>query len=279
MVNYGLDYELIDFGRGRKLERFGEVVLDRPEVLASGKTCLDLSAWKSKTDGVFTMTGKNSGKWLYGKSLPDAWEIAYTTKKFHLSAELKPGKFKHVGIFPEQEKHWKFLTKILTPGQRMLNLFAYTGMASLVGSRCGADVFHVDSSKSILKQARHNASRSDIANIHWVCEDAMKFLSREIRRGNAYDIILMDPPVFGRGAGGERWQIEEQLPHLVKAASRLLKKDGKCILNTYSPRISIDTMQREFALNRLRQVDSGWLSVYTRDGRGLELSKYTIGEL
>lgn len=276
MAKKGLDYELLDFGDGRKLERFGNIILDRPEVGAKGKPKLSRSVWSSRANGQYQEWSKNGGRWIALNGLPDSWECQYKGKKSTLTLELKPGKFKHIGIFPEQEKHWKFLEKEIEPGDRLLNLFGYTGMASLIGAKAGADVFHNDASHSVIKQAKKNAVLSGINTIHWVCEDALKFAKREEKRGRKYRFIIMDPPVFGRGTHGEHWKLEALLPELIKTVSALLSPGGTLILNTYSPQIGLDTMIAEMALNHLTCIASGWLSL-TADSRStLKLSKYTV---
>lgn len=278
MPKNGLDYELLDFGGGRKLERFGKIILDRPDVLANQRCKMPSSYWESEAHGRYNDSDKKTGEWMNLNGLPEVWTSEYQGKFGKIVLELKPGKFKHPGVFPEQEKHWRFLEKSIKPGQRMLNLFGYTGMASLVAAKAGADVFHNDSSKSIIKQAVQNAEKSGITNIHWVCEDALKFALREEKRNHKYDFIIMDPPVYGRGKNGERWKIEELLPQLVKTTASLLNNGGYLILNTYSPQILLENMIAEMAFNKLKCIDSGWLGIKAKDGRLLNLSKYTLAK-
>lgn len=278
MAKNGLDYELLDFGGGRKLERFGKIILDRPEVLANQRCKMPSSYWNIEAHGSYNDSDKKTGKWIDLNNLPEAWSIEYQGKFGKIVLELKPGKFKHVGVFPEQEKHWRFLEKSIKPGHKMLNLFGYTGMASLVAAKAGAVVYHNDSSKSIIKQAVQNAEESGIANIHWVCEDALKFALREEKRNHTYDFIIMDPPVYGRGKNGERWKIEALLPHLIKTTASLLNKGGYLILNTYSPQITLENMIAEMAFNSLKCLDSGWLSLKAKEGAVLNLSKYTLAK-
>lgn len=278
MAKSGLDYELLDFGSGRKLERFGKIILDRPEILANQRPKNPFSYWQSVADARYNEFDKKSGKWIRLKNLPESWNSEYIGEGGKIILELKPGKFKHVGVFPEQEKHWQFLEDTVRPGQKVLNLFGYTGVSSLVAAKAGGDVFHNDSSKSIINQAVANAEKSGITTIHWVCDDALKFATREEKRNHKYDFIIMDPPVYGRGKNGERWKIEELLPQLVKTSAALLNKGGYLILNTYSPKISLENMIAEMTFNNLRCVNSGWLEIKSSDGRFLNLSKYTLAK-
>ena len=271
-----LDYELIDFGNGRKLERFGNYILNRPEILANKPKKLSNTIWENMAHGFYMDSQKQTGKWINSSDLPDQWLCNYTSQNKKWVLELTPGKFKHVGVFPEQEKHWKFLEKHVKPGHRILNLFGYTGASSLASAKAGGDVFHVDSSKSVIKWAAKNAGLSNISSIHWVCDDALKFSERELKRGSLYDFIIMDPPVFGQGKKGVRWKLEDLLPHLIKTTSGLLNKGGVLILNTYSPVVSLEEMEDLMVKNSLICTKKGWLNVSTKDGHKLNLSKYTI---
>lgn len=272
----GLDYELIDFGNGRKLERFGKFILNRPEILANKPKKLSNDVWQKMADGQYSDPGKGIGNWIDSHSLPDRWLCNYASLNKPWILELSPGKYKHVGVFPEQEKHWRFLEKHVKPGHRVLNLFGYTGASSLASANAGGDVFHVDSSKSVIKWAAKNAGLSNISTIHWVCDDALKFAEREVRRGSKYDFIIMDPPVFGQGKKGVRWKLEDLLPHLVQTTTALLNRGGILILNTYSPVVSLEEMEALMVKNSLNCTKKGWLNVSTKDNRKLNLSKYTI---
>ena len=271
-----LDYELIDFGNGRKLERFGKYILNRPEILANKPKTLSNEDWQKLANGQYTDSSKEIGKWLNIHDLPDHWFCNYASVNKKWTLELSPGKYKHVGVFPEQEKHWKYLEKHVKPTHKLLNLFGYTGASSLASANAGGDVFHVDSSKSVIKWAAKNAELSDVSTIHWVCDDALKFAERELKRGSKYDFIIMDPPVFGQGKKGVRWKLEDLLPKLVKTTAGLLNKGGTLILNTYSPVVSLEQMEELMIKNNLTCTKKGWLSVSTKDGRRLNLSKYTI---
>jgi len=272
----GLDYELIDFGAGRKLERFGEIILNRPEILATDKPKWNAQEWEKRAHGKYFEQKKAVGFWTKTARLPKTWTCAYFSRKTNWNLELSPGKYKHVGVFPEQEKHWKYLEEHVKPGDRVLNLFGYTGASSLVAAKMGGDVFHVDSSKSVINWAARNAELSRIDNIHWVCDDALKFAERQVRRNHKYDFILMDPPVFGQGKKGQRWKLEDLLPQLVRTTSQLLNRRGTLILNTYSPVVSLDQMEASMEINGLNCTDKGWLNVMTKDGAKLALSKFTL---
>lgn len=271
------DYELIDFGDGRKLERFGKIVLDRPEILAQGPKKLSPADWNNAA-GYFSETGKTKGVWKTKKPLPENWMCLFEHSNTEWQALLKTGDFKHVGIFPEQEAHWRFISDNITDGDNFLNLFGYTGCASITAAKAGGDVYHVDSSKSVINWASNNADFNGIENIHWVREDALKFAKREVKRGRKYKGIIMDPPIYGRGAKGEHWKLENLLPELMSTAAKLLDRKGFLILNTYSPAVGISDMENLCRNLELKGIKSGWLSVNTISGRKLELSKYIIAE-
>tara|TARA_B100000508_G_scaffold75230_1_gene58650 strand:- start:122082 stop:122936 length:855 start_codon:yes stop_codon:yes gene_type:complete len=234
------DYELIDAGGNKKLERWGDVITIRPERQAYFRSELPFDQWENKADLVFEETGKKSGKWksISSKNVKDSWSIKYN----ELTFLLEPTKFKHLGIFPEQRTNWDYLKQHISEGDKMLNLFAYTGAASIVGKACGADVTHVDSVKQLITWARKNMEASELDGIRWVHEDALKFAEREVKRGNKYKVVVMDPPAWGIGAKKEKWKIEDQLPKLISVAHRLLENRGILILNTYSPKVDLKTI-------------------------------------
>lgn len=236
------DYELLDAGGGKKLERWGEIITIRPELQAYFKSEWSFGEWKQKAHFEFeSKTGKNTGSWKKLKqNAPENWEVEWQG----LKANLELTKFKHLGMFPEQATNWEFIQDNLSDDKRFLNLFAYTGFASVVARNSGAETIHVDSVKQLITWAKTNMVSSEVEGIKWVHEDALKFALREVKRGNKYDGIIMDPPAFGLGAKGERWKIEQKLPELIETASKLLTKDGFLILNTYSPRVSIEDIHR-----------------------------------
>lgn len=225
------DYELIDAGGGKKLERWGEVITIRPEVQAYFQSAKPFSDWYELANWEFIATGQ-SGKWkCLKKGSPNRWTIRY--KKLSFILELT--KFKHIGLFPEQRINWDLIDNKLNESHRFLNLFAYTGAASCVARYTGAETFHVDSVKQLISWARENMEASRILNIKWVHEDALKFAQREVKRRNLYKGIIMDPPAWGIGAKGEKWKLEEKIDELMATANELLEEDGFLIMNTYSP--------------------------------------------
>jgi 23S rRNA (cytosine1962-C5)-methyltransferase len=268
------DYELIDFGQGRKLERFGSEVLDRPESTAQKASKSNPKAW-SQANHVFTETDVNKGKWAPMADLD--WLCKLRVNNKELLMHLNKGKYKHVGVFPEQLSHWQLIEEELSPQSKMLNLFAYTGAASLVGASTGAAVTHIDSSRSIMKVARQNAETNNISNIRFIQEDALKFSEREHKRKSFYDLVICDPPVFGMGTKREKWKLEKDLPHLMQVLSRIIVPGGLLILNTYSPRVSLADMKSLVVKCGFTHDDSGWLEIPSSSNKTLRLSKYIIG--
>jgi 23S rRNA (cytosine1962-C5)-methyltransferase len=207
------DYELLDSGDGQKLERFGLYTLVRPDPEALWKPGKERSVW-NRADALFVRKGKTA-EWIKGKKLPKSWTIEYEG----LTVEIRPTNFKHTGLFPEQAANWKWMREKILKEKRevnILNLFGYTGGASLFSAKHGAKVTHVDGSKTALSWAKHNQELSGLSEkpIRWILDDATAFLKREIKRGNRYDGIIMDPPAFGHGPKGEIWKIEEQFTEL-----------------------------------------------------------------
>jgi 23S rRNA (cytosine1962-C5)-methyltransferase len=235
------DYELLDAGGGKKLERFGEVITIRPELQAYFKSEWTFDRWYELAHWEFVEKSNTNGSWKNIRPTEaKSWGLSFESLKFHL--ELT--KFKHVGIFPEQEANWRYMQQNTHSGQKILNLFAYTGAASLVARQKGASVLHVDAVKQLITWANQNMELSGLADIKWVLEDALKFAQREVKRGNQYNGIVMDPPAFGLGAKGEKWILEEKLPLLVETAHALLLPGAYLILNTYSPKVSLKDLQR-----------------------------------
>ena len=248
LVDAGLwrDYELIDSGNFEKLERFGKYLIRRPEPQAVWAKALSEKEWGC-ADACFVLDVQNSngekGRWTRKRSMPDEWTVCYEHGDMNISFALKFNTFKHIGVFPEQADNWNFIydnvRRISSSDCNVLNLFAYTGGASLAARAAGAKVYHVDSVRQVVNWASENQSASGLADIHWVVEDAMKFVKREIRRGNKYNGIIMDPPAFGRGPAGEKWIIEDSIDELVALSAQLLKdKDSFFILNMYSMGLS-----------------------------------------
>jgi 23S rRNA (cytosine1962-C5)-methyltransferase len=230
------DYELLDAGDGKKLERWGKVITIRPEIQADFKPGWPYAQWLDMAHWEFEEQSSTQGSWLNIKShAPEQWLIAYGNLNFG----LKLTKFKHVGLFPEQQANWRFIKERVSAGQKILNLFAYTGAASLVAREAGAEVVHVDSVKQLITWANENKERSHLSDIKWVHEDALKFAQRELKRGNKYDGIIMDPPAWGLGVKGEKWKLENHLSGLIETAHGLMNPGAFLILNTYSPKVEL----------------------------------------
>jgi 23S rRNA (cytosine1962-C5)-methyltransferase len=236
------NYELIDAGGGKKLERWGSVITIRPEHQAYFAASLPSKKWKELADWEFlpVSEGALNGTWKALKSAaPKTWTYHYQSLQFQLEITQN----KHIGLFPEQQYNWEFLARQLNAGKRFLNAFAYTGASSLVGRLTGAEVIHCDSMRGMLDWGRMNMESSHLEGIKWVLEDALKFIKREHKRGNHYDIVQMDPPAWGIGAKGEKWKLEQLLPELIQEALALIAPKGTLILNTYSPKITREKLQ------------------------------------
>ncbi len=267
---YGLswpDYELLDAGDGKKLERWGTVITIRPEFQASFKPGWPCAQWLEMAHWEFEEQSTLQGRWLSIKAhSPEQWIISYETLNFG----LKLTQFKHVGLFPEQQANWRFIKEQVCAGQKILNLFAYTGAASLVARACGAEVTHVDSVKQMLTWANENKQRSHLSDIKWVLEDALKFAQRELKRGNQYDGIIMDPPAWGLGAKGEKWKLENHLSDLIEAAYGLMNPGAFLIVNTYSPKVGLadlaESAAQYFSANRV-EIKQLWM--WTKTGKEL----------
>lgn len=238
---WGKNYELIDSGGFEKLEQFGAFVVRRPEPQAVWQKSLSEEFWASKANAYFKKEkGSNErGVWEVKKGVPDKWFMPYKSDTLDLNFKISLSSFKHVGIFPEQASNWEFLAKniplLKTPKPKFLNLFAYTGGASLACKQVGADVTHVDSVKPVLSWARENMEVSKLDNIRWMAEDALKFVKREARRGNFYQGILLDPPAYGRGPEGEKWVLEEQIDDMLRSVKEILDpKEHILLTNVYS---------------------------------------------
>ena len=228
------DYEVIDCSNGEKLERWGDYLLVRPDPQVIWDTPKTERGWR-KMNGHYHRSSKGGGEWEFF-NLPEEWSIHYG----ELTFRLKPFSFKHTGLFPEQAVNWDWFSGIIRSSKRplkVLNLFAYTGGATLSAAKAGANVTHVDASKGMVSWAKENAAASGLSDapIRWLVDDCVKFVEREIRRGNTYDGIIMDPPSYGRGPKGEIWKIEESIFPFVKLCSQLLSKDARFFLiNSYT---------------------------------------------
>lgn len=235
------DYELIDSGGFAKLERFGKYLLSRPEPQAIWNRSLPDNEWEKLSSATFRLDKNDAekGRWLLKKDMPEQWWVSYKYRDMSFSMRLGLTAFRHIGIFPEQAPNWDFIyEKSLNakPGnRRVLNLFAYTGGASLAASAAGSEVVHVDSVKPVISWARENMEYSSLSGIRWVVEDALKFVKREVRRGTKYSGIILDPPAYGRGADGEKWILDDNLNEMISLCSQLLeRKNSFMVLNMYS---------------------------------------------
>ncbi|MBC01387.1 MAG: SAM-dependent methyltransferase [Rhodobacteraceae bacterium] len=278
------DYALLDFGLGRKLERYGDVVVDRPEPQAMGRRHLSDAAWDA-ADAVFTGQDDDDGpgRWRLNRDLPETWQMRYGKAAF-LGRFMS---FRHVGVFPEQAAHWQWMADTIekTPAERplkVLNLFGYTGLGSLIPASVGAQVTHIDASKKAIGWARENQELSGMEDlpIRWICEDAMKFVAREVKRGNTYDGILLDPPKYGRGPKGEVWELFDSLPEMLPMIEKILAPDARfVILTAYAIRssfVALHEIMSETLETRGGLLESGELVLRTPDGgRALSTSMFS----
>lgn len=280
------DYELIDSGEGYKLERFGVYITARPEPQALWQRALPEATWKEMAHAWFqrqtTLSNRDeAGNWETKKGMPEQWMVGYEYGTMKLRMRLGLTSFKHVGIFPEQAQNWNFIYDTLknmsTPRPKVLNLFAYTGGASLAACAAGADVVHVDSVKPVVTWARQNMESSALDGIRWMIEDATLFVQREARRGNQYDAIILDPPAYGRGPKGEKWMLEKNLPEMLENCSKLLHPDrGFVLLNLYSMGFSalvLETLCKKY-FPKKGSLDLGELFVADRQQMKLPLGTF-----
>ncbi|HVD98606.1 MAG TPA: class I SAM-dependent methyltransferase [Cytophagaceae bacterium] len=277
---YFSDYQLIDSGSYKKLERFGSFILSRPEPQAVWDQSLAENEWNKLASAEFRKDAGNAekGEWILKKGMKEQWLIQYQPSSFSISFRLGLTSFKHVGIFPEQAANWDYIyqkVKLLGNTPKVLNLFAYTGGASLAAKAAGADVSHVDSVKQVISWGRENMEASNLKDIRWVVEDAMKFVQREVRRGNKYQGIILDPPAYGRGPNGEKWIIEDQLNELLKNCKELLDKENHFfILNLYSIGFSaliVETLLKS-VFGEIKNPEIGELYLEDQGGKKLPLS-------
>jgi 23S rRNA (cytosine1962-C5)-methyltransferase len=305
------DYALLDCGAGRKLERFGKVIVDRPEPQALWRPKLGKPEW-SKANAVFSASGEDDekGKWRIDKAVPEAWPVRISFASSHPREEgeersefstpypvlvqhpsplaeqaaddlavtmlCKLAGLWHLGLFPEQQPHWQWMLERLAEVKgeppRVLNLFGYTGAASLLAAKAGAEVTHVDASKKAIQWGKENqeASKLGAAKIRWLLDDAAKFVARDVRRGKTYHMILVDPPKFGRGPEGEIWDLFQNLPELLSNIAKLLARENAAmVLTIYAIRASslaFDQLLREALTKRPGTFDSGELAIRAQTG-------------
>ena len=295
------DYELIDSGNLEKLERFGKYILSRPEPQAVWEKSLPESEWermfhakykRGKGNDPSTQENPEKGDWKLKPGMAEQWLIQYNHKGMRLKFRLGLTAFGHIGVFPEQADNWNYIydsiAQILHPpspssrkererpasGLRVLNLFAYTGGSSMAAKAAGADLVHVDSVKAVVSWAKEIMEASGLKDIRWVVEDALKFVRREVKRGNKYDGIILDPPAYGRGPEGEKWFMQESINEMIKCCSQLLKQESSFfVLSLYSMGFSAliaDSLVRTH-FGDVKQKEYGELYFPDRGGRNLPL--------
>jgi 23S rRNA (cytosine1962-C5)-methyltransferase len=275
------DYALIDSGNGRKLERFGTVVVDRPEPQALWTPRAGERAWKNANAVFAGDDDEDKGRWRIDKPVPEGWQV----KVGAATVLCRLASFRHMGLFPEQMPHWQWMLERLAEKRgeppRVLNLFAYTGAASLMAAAAGAHVTHVDASKKAITWAKENQAASGLtsAPIRWMLDDAAKFVAREVRRGKTYDVVLVDPPKFGRGPDGEVWDLFTSLPPLMKDVAALLAPGASLVLTVYAIRASslaFEQLCREVLAGRGGTFQSGELAIREENGtRAVPTSLFT----
>lgn len=282
------DYELIDSGDYEKLERFGKYIIRRPEPQAVWRKSLLEKEWEDAADATFkkekgktSQDGNDKGVWVQKNGMPDQWFINYHYKEMKLRFRLGLTSFKHVGVFPEQSENWDFIydtvRSLNVSEPKVLNLFAYTGGASIAAKSAGADVTHVDSVKQVITWSRENMDASDLHDIRWIVEDALKFCRREVKRGKKYNGIILDPPAYGRGPDGEKWILEENIAEIMSLCSQLLEDSNSfLILNLYSMGFSAviaDNLIKDYFPD-VKDRTYGELIVPEKSGKNLPLSIY-----
>jgi len=271
-----VDYELIDSGNFEKLERFGKYIVSRPEPQAIWDKALSDSEWHKMAHAEFRKenTGgltSEKGEWVLKPEMAQQWFIKYQYKSMEIKMRLGLTSFKHVGVFPEQADNWNYIFDCInglktTEQPKVLNLFAYTGGASLVAKAARADVVHVDSIKQVINWSSENMIASNLSDIRWVIEDAVKFVNREVKRGKMYNGIILDPPSYGHGPNGERWILEDKLNELLKQCKLLLTpKNNFFILNLYSTGVS--SIMAETLVESIfgKQIDKEVGALYLND--------------
>ncbi len=278
------DYALVDSGAGRKLERFGSVLVDRPEAQALWRPALPPTDW-TKAHAVFSASGEDEekGKWRVDRAVPESWPVRIDVRAdaalpgaaqpaaLNVTMQCRMQGLWHLGLFPEQHPHWVWMLSriaaVTGERPRVLNLFAYTGAASLIAAAAGAEVTHIDASKKSIAWGKDNQAASKLTDkpIRWILDDAVKFVAREVRRGKTYHVILVDPPKFGRGPDGEVWDLFAGLPPLLRDCSALVApRQASMILTVYAIRASalaFDQLMRQTLHERGGTFDTGELAI------------------
>ena len=299
-ANFWKDYEIVDSGNFEKLERFGKYYLMRPEPKALWDRTLSLQEWERtahvrfKPGAGFGKAGKeDSGSWEKLRKMDEQWLIRYTGEQKGLDFSLRLGltSFKHVGVFPEQAPNWEYIYRNTSEiadrnkaegkaAPKVLNLFAYTGAASLAAKAAGADVTHLDSVRQVVTWARNNMELSRLDNIRWVVEDALKFAKREAKRGNVYQGIILDPPAYGHGPEGEKWKLDECLFDILKCTASILATENSFMVlnlysNGYSAMLGETAVRQAFGLPAdMQGLECGELVLHDRFGKNLPLSSF-----
>lgn len=255
IANNWKDYEILDMANGEKLERWNNIILVRPDPQIIWKEKQNPQLWKT-AHATYNRSKQGGGAWDYKKSLPQSWKLNYKNLTFN----IKPMGFKHTGLFPEQAVNWDWMIEKIKAEKRevkVLNLFAYTGGATVSCLLAGASVCHVDSSKGMVAWAKENVISSGLQDkkVRYIVDDVVKFVNREIRRGNTYDAIVMDPPSYGRGANGEVWQFEENISELVSLCMKVLSNDPLFFLiNSYTTGISAKVLENLLKINMKKEA-------------------------
>ena len=275
------DYELIDCGNFEKLERWGSYITIRPEPQAVWQKIYSEAEWQKQAHVKFIPKSSSNGDWKMLKKMPEQWTINYPlgTKQGTKEIVFRLGltAFKHVGVFPEQAVNWDLIYTHLTPlnKPKFLNLFAYTGGASLAAKAAGADVTHVDSIKQVVSWANENMQKSNLDNIRWLVDDALKFVKKEMRRGNTYQGIILDPPSYGHGPNGEKWKLEDNISEMMESVLQIVDKESHLlILNAYSLGFSAmvpENLLQPFATKNKSTLSVGELFLPAKSGVRLPL--------
>ncbi len=282
------DYELIDSGDGEKLERFGPYILIRPEPQAIWQKSKSETEWSKLSHAQFRREQKDhfrfgdevKGGWKKNQAMPDSWNVEYRHNTRSITLRLALTTFGHVGVFPEQGENWNFIFETISSwtkkDARVLNLFAYTGAASIVARQAGAEVTHVDASRPGLNWANQNMQLNRLDNIRWVYEDALKFVKREAKRGNKYNGIIMDPPPYGRGPEGEKWTLQEKLDELISLSRNLLDEEPNFfILSMYAVGLSA-TVGLNVVKSHFKNVETEFGEFFLKSPGSLDLPMGTF---
>ncbi len=282
LANNWNDYEILDMANGEKLERWKNIILVRPDPQIIWKEKQFPEKWKN-VNAKYNRSSTGGGYWEYNKKLPESWQIKYKNLTFN----IKPMGFKHTGVFPEQAVNWDWMmNKISNISKdehrevKVLNLFAYTGGATVACLAAGASVCHVDSSKGMVSWAKENVESSGLKDRHvrYIVDDVIKFVNREIRRGNKYDAIIMDPPSYGRGANGEVWKFEENLPELIELCMKVLSdKPVFFLINSYTTGISSMVLENILRINMKKKFEkNGNIGIFENGEIGLPMTNSSL---